>query len=67
MAAASRRHEAYRAAGGAPPDRRRHPAAAGRDRSRQQLRELNDHLLKDIGLRRGDLGFEAPKPPWHRD
>ena len=37
------------------------------DRSRQQLRELNDHLLKDIGLRRGDLGFEAPKPPWHRD
>jgi uncharacterized protein YjiS (DUF1127 family) len=38
-----------------------------RDRSRQQLRELNDHLLKDIGLRRGDLGFEAPKPPWHRD
>jgi uncharacterized protein YjiS (DUF1127 family) len=38
-----------------------------RDRSRQQLRELNDHLLKDIGLRRGDLGFEARKPPWHRD
>ena len=38
-----------------------------RDRSRQQLRELNDHLLKDIGLRREDLGFEAPKPPWHRD
>jgi uncharacterized protein YjiS (DUF1127 family) len=38
-----------------------------RDRSRQQLRELNDHLLKDIGLRREDLGFEAPKPPWRRD
>jgi len=38
-----------------------------RDRSRQQLRELNDHLLKDIGLRREDLGFEAPKSPWHRD
>ena len=36
-------------------------------RSRRQLRELNDHLLKDIGLRRGDLGFEARKPPWHRD
>ena len=38
-----------------------------RGRSRRQLRELNDHLLKDIGLRRGDLGFEAPKLPWHRD
>ena len=38
-----------------------------RDRSRQQLRELNDHLLKDIGLRREDLGFEAAKPLWRGD
>jgi uncharacterized protein YjiS (DUF1127 family) len=36
-----------------------------RARSRQQLRELNDHLLKDMGLRRQDLGFEAPTPFWH--
>ncbi len=37
----------------------------GRARSRQQLRELNDHLLKDIGLRREDIGYEFPKPFWH--
>jgi uncharacterized protein YjiS (DUF1127 family) len=30
--------------------------------SRQQMRELNDHLLKDIGLRREDIGFVALKP-----
>jgi uncharacterized protein YjiS (DUF1127 family) len=41
--------------------------ARARVRSRQQLDELNDHLLKDIGLRREDLGFEAPTPFWHRD
>jgi uncharacterized protein YjiS (DUF1127 family) len=28
----------------------------GRARARQQLRELNDHMLKDIGLRREDVG-----------
>ena len=35
-----------------------------RARSRQQLRELSDHLLKDIGLRREDVGYEFPKPFW---
>jgi len=36
-------------------------------RSRQQLRELSDHLLKDIGLRREDFGSEFPKPFGHCD
>jgi uncharacterized protein YjiS (DUF1127 family) len=35
-----------------------------RARSRQQLRELSDHMLRDIGLRREDLGYEFPKPFW---
>ena len=35
-----------------------------RARSRQ-LRELSEHLLKDIGLRREDVGYEFPKPFWH--
>lgn len=38
-----------------------------RARSRQKLCELSDHLLKDIGLRREDVGHEFPKPFWHRD
>jgi uncharacterized protein YjiS (DUF1127 family) len=38
-----------------------------RARSRQELRELSDHMLKDIGLRREELGYEFPKPFWHRD
>jgi uncharacterized protein YjiS (DUF1127 family) len=38
-----------------------------RARSRQQLRELDDRLLKDIGLRREDVGYEFPKPFWHCD
>jgi uncharacterized protein YjiS (DUF1127 family) len=33
-----------------------------RAHSRRQLHELNDHLLKDIGLRRADVGYEFPKP-----
>ena len=33
--------------------------------SRQQLRELSDHMLRDIGLRREDVGYEFPKPFWH--
>ena len=33
-----------------------------RTHSRQQVRELSDHLLKDIGLRREDVGYEFPKP-----
>jgi uncharacterized protein YjiS (DUF1127 family) len=36
-----------------------------RARSRQQLRELSDHMLRDIGLRREDLRYEFPKPFWH--
>ena len=39
----------------------------GRSRSRQQLRELDDHLLKDIGLRGEDVGYEFPKPLRHWD
>jgi uncharacterized protein YjiS (DUF1127 family) len=35
-----------------------------RTRSRQQLRELNDHLLKDIGLSREAASYEAAKPFW---
>jgi uncharacterized protein YjiS (DUF1127 family) len=38
-----------------------------RARSRQQLRELSDHMLRDIGLRREDVGCEFPKPFWHCD
>jgi len=38
-----------------------------RARSRPQLRELNDHLLRDIGLRRDDVGYEFPKPFWRWD
>jgi uncharacterized protein YjiS (DUF1127 family) len=33
-----------------------------RARSRQELRGLSDHMLKDIGLRREDLGYEFAKP-----
>ena len=36
-----------------------------RARSRRQLRELSDHMLRDIGLRREDVGYEFPKPFWH--
>ena len=36
-----------------------------RAHSRQQLRELNDHMLRDIDLRREDLGYEFPMPFWH--
>jgi uncharacterized protein YjiS (DUF1127 family) len=36
-----------------------------RARSRQQLRELNDYMLRDIGLRREDVGYEFPEPFWH--
>ena len=31
-------------------------------RSQQQLRAFDDRLLRDIGLRREDLGYEFPKP-----
>jgi uncharacterized protein YjiS (DUF1127 family) len=39
----------------------------GLARSRQQLRELSDHMLEDIGLRREDFVYEEPKPFRHRD
>jgi uncharacterized protein YjiS (DUF1127 family) len=29
--------------------------------SRPELRELSEHLLKDIGLRREDVGYGFPK------
>ena len=35
-----------------------------RARSRQELRELNDHLLKDIGLSRDAVAYEVAKPFW---
>jgi uncharacterized protein YjiS (DUF1127 family) len=38
-----------------------------RARSRQELRELSDHLLKDIGLRREEVGYEFPTLFWRRD
>jgi uncharacterized protein YjiS (DUF1127 family) len=33
----------------------------------QQLRELNDHTLRDIGLRREDFACEFPRPFLHCD
>jgi uncharacterized protein YjiS (DUF1127 family) len=38
-----------------------------RARSRQELRELSEHLLKDIGLRREHVGYQFPKPFWRSD
>jgi uncharacterized protein YjiS (DUF1127 family) len=38
-----------------------------RARSRHQLRELDDHMLKDIGLRREDVGYEFARPLLHWD
>ena len=37
---------------------------AERRRQRRALLELNDHLLKDIGLGRAEAEFEARKPFW---
>ena len=31
---------------------------------RRQLRQLSDHMLKDIGLSRADVEREASKPVW---
>ena len=33
-------------------------------RSRDELESLDDSLLRDIGLSRGEAGFEASKPFW---
>ena len=38
-----------------------------RARSRQHLRELSDHMLKDIGLRREEVGYEFAEPFLRRD
>jgi uncharacterized protein YjiS (DUF1127 family) len=38
-----------------------------RARSRQQLHELSDRMLRDIGLRRQEVGYHFAKPVWHRD
>ena len=35
-----------------------------RARQRRQLRELGDHMLKDIGLSRADVEAEASKRFW---
>jgi uncharacterized protein YjiS (DUF1127 family) len=33
-----------------------------RARSQQQLRQLSDHVLNDIGLTREEVGYEFPGP-----
>jgi uncharacterized protein YjiS (DUF1127 family) len=38
-----------------------------RARSQQELRGLSDLMLKDIGLRREDVGSSFPKPFWQCD
>jgi uncharacterized protein YjiS (DUF1127 family) len=38
-----------------------------RARSRQQLRELSDYMLDDVGLRREQPGYEPAKAFGHRD
>ena len=35
-----------------------------RARQRRQLRELSDHMLRDIGLTRADAWAESEKPFW---
>jgi uncharacterized protein YjiS (DUF1127 family) len=35
-----------------------------RVRSRQELRQLSDHSLKDIGLSRDAVAYEVAKPFW---
>jgi len=37
-----------------------------RARSWQQLRELSDHMLKDIGMSQEEAFREAEKPFWRR-
>jgi uncharacterized protein YjiS (DUF1127 family) len=39
-------------------------AAAALQRSRQGLRRLDDHLLKDIGLTRAEAAAEADRSVW---
>ena len=35
-----------------------------RSRQRRELRQLGDHMLKDIGLSRADVEAEVAKPFW---
>jgi uncharacterized protein YjiS (DUF1127 family) len=35
-----------------------------RARQRRQLREMNDHLLRDIGITRAEAQAEAERPFW---
>ena len=35
-----------------------------RARQRRQLQSLNDHMLHDLGLGRGDVAAETGKPFW---
>jgi uncharacterized protein YjiS (DUF1127 family) len=35
-----------------------------RSRQRRQLGELNDYMLRDIGITRAEAWFEADKPFW---
>ena len=35
-----------------------------RSRQRRQLAQLSDHMLRDIGLSRGDVWAECAKPFW---
>ena len=35
-----------------------------RSRQRHRLGEMDDHLLRDIGLSRADLEYESSKPFW---
>lgn len=39
---------------------------AERHRQRRALRELSDHMLKDIGLTHADVYRESMKPFWRR-
>ncbi|MES9965026.1 MAG: DUF1127 domain-containing protein [Candidatus Sedimenticola sp. 20ELBAFRAG] len=39
---------------------------SNRYRQRQLLRQLEDHILKDIGLSRVDAEAEAMKPFWRK-
>jgi uncharacterized protein YjiS (DUF1127 family) len=39
---------------------------AERRRGRRHLRELSDHMLKDLGLSRADVEGEASKQFWRK-
>ncbi len=36
-------------------------------RTRRQLRELDEHMLRDLGLSRADVVREARRAPWDLD